>query len=253
MKTELQNTAAACLAAVTKTTSFSTIPAECAIADFMLKAILFDFNGVIVNDEPLHLELFRRVLAEEGLTVTDDEYQGKYLGREDRYCFRLALHEAGRTTDADLQVEQLTARKSQYYLAAVQTRDLLFPGVAELVRRLSAAYPLAIFSGALPDEIEAVLARGGIRQCFRVILTAEDVSAGKPDPEGYLAAALALNVPPSECLVIEDSVAGVTAAKRAGMHCLAVTSSYPAQALQDADWVVECLTDGDPAELFRAL
>lgn len=226
-----------------------------------LRAIIFDFNGVIVDDEPLHLELFRRVLAEEGLTFTDEVYHEKYLGFDDRGCFIAALTDAGRGELADDpgHIESLIARKAVYYLDAIKDRYLLFPGVVDLVRRLALRYPLAIASGALRNEIEVVLERGEIRDSFSAIIAAEDVSACKPDPEGYLVALSSLNslnarqekIGPGECLVIEDSVAGVEAAKRAGMKCLAVTNSYRADELSNADWVVANLIDCDPETLFK--
>ncbi len=228
-----------------------------------LKAIIFDFNGVIVDDEPFHLELFRRVLGEEGLALSEADYQKKYLGSDDRGCFTAALTDAGRLTEARQPdyIEQLITRKAAYYREAIGRRVLLFPGVGSLVRRLAPSYPLAIASGALRDEIEMVLEHGQIRDHFRVIIAAEDVSACKPDPEGYLKALTGLNrsfpdrppVEPHQCLVIEDSLAGVEAAKRAGMRCLAVTNSYRADELVQADWIVSTLGDCEPQDLFKGL
>jgi beta-phosphoglucomutase len=225
----------------------------------MLKAIIFDFNGVIVNDEPLHLDLFRVVLAQEGISLTDEAYHEKYLGYDDRGCFRAALADAGEEANDAGRIAALIDRKAAMYVEAIKERYLLFPGVVELVRRLAAGYPLAIASGALRNEIDMVLSRGGIRGCFLEIIAAEDVSACKPDPEGYLKALAALNasatepIEPRHCLVIEDSVAGVEAARRAGMRCLAVTNSYAATDLARADFIVSSLMDCDPLELFRAL
>lgn len=227
----------------------------------MLKAVIFDFNGVIVDDEPLHLELFRRVLGEEGITLTDEDYHAKYLGYDDRGCFTAALTDAGRAelaADAAF-IAELIKRKADYYYEAIEDRFLLFPGAVELVKKLAAKYPMAIASGALGGEIEVVLRRGGIRDCFKEIVASENVAVCKPDPEGYNKALAALNVlgnsqvQPSECLVIEDSVAGVEAAKRAGMWCLAVTNSYKAEDLAKADWIVSTLVDCDPEKLFLSV
>jgi len=218
-----------------------------------LRVVIFDFNGVIVDDEPIHLELFRAVLAEEGIALSDEDYHEKYLGYDDRGCFAAALAGAGRDREANDSafINELIERKAALYRAAINERYLLFPGVAELVRRLADKYPLAIASGALRDEIEMVLERGDIRDCFQVIIAAEDVGACKPDPEAYLKALAALNagerptIHPGECLVIEDSIAGVDAAKRAGMRCLAVTNSYAAEELKEADWVTGSLAECD--------
>lgn len=227
----------------------------------MLKAVIFDFNGVIVDDEPLQLELFRRVLGEEGISITEEEYMARYLGYDNFKCFRTALTDAGREQQAaDLaQVVALIARKTDYYLKAIEERFLLFPGVVELARRLAANYPMGIVSGAERKEIEHVLLRAGIRDCFQTIITSADLKSGKPDPEGYNKALATLNaignsqVQPNESLVIEDSVAGVEAAKRAGMWCLAVTNSYKAEALAKADWIVSSLVDCDPDKLLASV
>ena len=223
-----------------------------------LRAIIFDFNGVIIDDEPLHLELFRVILAEEGIALSDDDYRVKYLGSDDRGCFVAALADAGREREAldSAFITQLIERKAALYRAAIDQRHLLFPGVVELVRRLANEYPLAIASGALRGEIEMALERGGIDDCFQAIIAAEDVGACKPDPEGYVKALAALNaearppIQPGECLVIEDSIAGVEAAKRAGMRCLAVTNSYAVEELKEADWIAASLADCDPEGLF---
>lgn len=226
-----------------------------------LRAVLFDFNGVIVDDERLHLELFRAVLAEEGVGLSDEDYHAKYLGYDDRGCFTAALKDAGRghlAGDAAF-IDELIERKAAIYMDAIEERCLLFPGVVELVRKLAADYPMAVVSGALRREIEAVLERGEIRNCFRAIIAAEDVGVCKPDPEGYVRALAALNssaspsIHPGECLVIEDSVAGVEAARRAGMRCLAVTNSYAQDDLRGADWIVGSLAGCNPENLFKGL
>ncbi len=229
----------------------------------MLRAIIFDFNGVIIDDEPLHLELFRRVLAEEGLELTEQDYYDKYLGYDDRGCFLAALADAGRAQLAANAafINELIARKADYYRRAIDQRDLLFPGVVGFVQAAAARFPLAIVSGALRQEIELVLSRAGIRHCFRAVVAAEDVSQCKPNPEGYLKALAVLNahsaqaiaLQPGECLVIEDSVAGIAAAHGAGMRCLAVTNSYPASELAEADWVVSSLSDCSPEILLANL
>lgn len=220
------------------------------------RAIIFDFNGVIVDDEPLHLELFRRVLNEEGLDFTEDEYREKYLGCDDRGCFALALSEAGRAGESrdERLILALVGRKSAYYQKAIRGRSLLFPGAAELVRRSAERYPLALVSGALRNEIEPALQTAGIREFFEAIVASEDVGACKPDPEGYLRALAELNrtgrfdepLRAGECLVIEDSIAGVRAAKSAGMFCIAITGSYNADELREAHRVAGSLAEIGP-------
>jgi beta-phosphoglucomutase len=226
-----------------------------------LQAVIFDFNGVIVDDEPLHLALLRQVLGEAALPWAEEDYAKKYLGRTDRACFAQALRDAGRAAQGDDAglVEQLVARKGDLYQRAIAEQVAFFPGVRELARRLAKMFPLAVASGALRAEIEVVLRRGEIRDCFQAIIAAEDVVCSKPDPEGFVKALAALNVEseqaiqPGACLVIEDSIAGVEAARSAGMRCLAVTNSYPADRLRAADWVASSLLDCAPEDLFTKL
>lgn len=228
---------------------------------YQLQAVIFDFNGVIVDDEPLHFELFQQVLAEAGLPLTKEDYQAKYLGYDDCACFAMALRAGGRAAQANEAafIAQLVARKAARYQRAISKHCSFFPGAIELTRRLAAQWPLAIASGALRSEIETVLARGGIRDCFQAIIAAEDTTRCKPDPEGYCQALAALNarralaIQPGACLVLEDSIAGVAAAKAAGMRCLAITNTYTAEALHQADWVAASLVDCAPEKLFKAL
>jgi HAD superfamily hydrolase (TIGR01509 family) len=215
----------------------------------MLRAVIFDFNGILVNDEPIHGELFRGVLLEEGLSLSDKEYYERYLGMDDRGCFRAVFRDRGRPLD-DAALARLIERKAGYYRASIADRMVVFPGVKELVPRLSARFPLAVASGALRDEIDLVLGSFGLRNFFRAIASAEDVAAGKPDPGIFLKALHGINdgepgdlIRPSECLVIEDSKEGILAANRAGMKCLAVTNSYPAGELKSANAVTESLAE----------
>ncbi len=223
-----------------------------------LRAIIFDFNGVIVDDEPLHLELFREVLGEEGIPLTEEAYRANYLGLDDRGAFMAALRDAGRAAGPG-EVAAMIERKAARYREEIEARYLLFPGVVELVRELAVSFPMAIASGALRSEIDLVLSRARIRDCFQEVIASEDVAVCKPDPEGYLKALAGLNarrgreIAPAECLAIEDSIAGIEAARRAGMRCLAVTNSYPAERLARADAIVESLAGCDPAAVFRGL
>ena len=217
------------------------------------KAIIFDFNGVIVDDEPLHLELFQKILKEEFIFLTDEDYHEKYLGLDDRGCFTAVLCDNSRTPDAadDEFIQVLIDRKAEYYREEISKRMLLFPGAVDLIKRLAEQYPMAIASGALRDEIEYVLEHAGVRDCFKIIVAAEDVNDCKPDPEGYEKALEQLNyvlnaeIQPTECVVFEDSVAGIEAAKAAEMYCIAVTNSYAAEHLSAADLIVTTLEGFD--------
>jgi beta-phosphoglucomutase len=214
----------------------------------MLRVVIFDFNGIIVDDEPIHFELFRRVLAEEGLNLTEEDYYGRYLGFDDRGAFTAAYRDHGRRLD-EAELIRLIERKSAYYKKAIQTEVKIFPGVQTLVANLARTFPVAVASGALRHEIETILSTAGLLKHFAVIISAEDVNQGKPDPEIFLKALARLNDrlengPPivaAECLVIEDSKEGIRGALRAGMKCLAVTNSHPVELLNEANAVVQSL------------
>lgn len=221
----------------------------------MLRAVIFDFDGVIVDTERWHFEALTRVLAEEGIPLSWDEYTQTYLALDDRHCFRTALARHGRVADPAV-VQRLSERKALYFFGALPDTFVPFPGVDAFIRRAAQKYPLAIASGALREEIEFILARVGLREYFPVVVAAQDVVKGKPDPEAYLTALARLNrlapakpVGPPECLVIEDSRHGVAAATAAGMRCLAVATSYPAEALHSADLVVASLKQVDLARV----
>jgi beta-phosphoglucomutase len=213
----------------------------------MLKAIIFDFNGVISDDEPIHLSSMLRVLEEEGIKVPLDEYHTKYLGRDDRDCFRLAFAEVGRSVGPEMMLS-LVQRKSVYYRQSIQQELRVFPGVVRLIEQAYLHYELAVASGALRSEIEFVLNSLGLRDRFRCVASSHEIDRGKPEPDIFLKTLENLNligrggaILPANCLVIEDSLAGVKAALSAGMKCLAVTNTYPAAALAEAHHVVASL------------
>ncbi|HZD41814.1 MAG TPA: HAD family phosphatase, partial [Terriglobales bacterium] len=216
----------------------------------MLRAVIFDFNGIIVDDEPVHFELFQRVLREQGISLTREDYYGRYLGFDDRGAFSAAYREHQRALD-DRELTRLIDLKARYYKEMIQTKLRVFPGVKALAAELSKEFPLAIASGALKGEIEMLLAAIGLRDYFRVIVSAEDVTAGKPDPEIFLKALAELNarvgctrpIIPNECIVIEDSREGIHGACRAGMPCLAVTNSHPRDQLKEASAIVKSLEE----------
>ena len=222
----------------------------------MLRAVIFDFNGIIVDDEPIHFELFQRVLEEEDIDLSEADYYARYLGCDDRGAFTTAYREHGRALSHS-KLAQLIERKAAYYRNEIKTKMRVFPGVQTLVPHLAQKLPLAIASGALRDEIEIILLSIGLLAQFRVIVSAEDVTRGKPEPEIFLKALAQLNaalssdrrISPAECLVIEDSKEGIRGARRAGMKCLAVTNSHPAELLDEADSIVASLEGISQAQL----
>ncbi len=227
----------------------------------MLRAALLDFNGVLVNDEPLHLRLFQRVLGEEGIEpFAEKAYWDLYVGLDDRAAFRALLEGAGETP-GEPRLMRLIARKSSYYQEEIRRKGYpFFPGAARLVRDLSeAGVHLGIVSGALRDEVEGALEQEGLRGAFKVLVTADDVAASKPDPEGYRKGIEALNsVPPlperllhpHEVLAVEDTPAGLQAARAVGLATLALAHTYPAAKLAEADRVVARIADLTVEELL---
>jgi beta-phosphoglucomutase len=227
----------------------------------MLRALIFDFDGVIADSEPVHFATFHKILGEIGIRLTEEEYYSRYLGYDDRGCFAAALAAHGRPAPTDV-VDDLVGRKAGAYFHQIKQRLVIFPGVRELVRESAARYRLAIASGALRHEIEFILEEAGIRKEFEHITSAEDVTHGKPHPEAYVHALSALNrTAPSghhtlaveDCLVIEDSVPGIQAAHGAGMKVLAVANTHTIRDLHQAEAVAQTLEGVNLAELENRL
>ncbi len=215
----------------------------------MPRTILFDFNGVIVNDEPQHCEALIATLASYGYPLDREGYYRDYLGFDDRECFRFTFDRMGRAADTALLTEAIE-RKAALYERAIRASMELVPGAAAFVRAAAAAgYRMAVVSGALRREIELVLGEAGLRPLFEVIVAAEDVSRCKPDPQGYRAALAALGAAPGSTVVIEDSLPGLAAARGAGARCAMITTSHPAVELAGADLVWETLAGHHPDEL----
>lgn len=214
-----------------------------------VRAVLFDFDGVLVDSEPLHFGALRDALAPEGIHIDEEEYRRSYLAYDDRGSIRIALELHGLAPD-DERIERMMARKTAAFEALIPEVPF-FPGALELVRALALEVPVGIASGAIRAEIEAILQAGGLRDAFSAIVGAEDVRQGKPHPEPYLTAMARLDggLQPRDCLVFEDSMPGVAAARAAGMKVVAVTNSYPAAKLASADRVVESLAGLQPAML----
>ncbi|MDO8546812.1 MAG: HAD family phosphatase [Nitrospirales bacterium] len=222
----------------------------------MLKAIIFDFDGVLADTEPLHFRMFQQVLQGEGLPLSEHDYYEKYIGFDDRGCFHAVLSEHGRDA-APETIHRLVERKAAVMLGHLTTTRMVYPGAVEFVKNVAGRYRRAIVSGALRHEIEMILTTAGMRDDFEHITAAEDVQDGKPEPEGYLHALQALNrrapILASECLVIEDTFFGIQAAHAAGMRCLALSTTSPPDRLRTADAVTATLQDCDLASLVRRL
>ncbi len=223
----------------------------------VIRAILFDFNGVLLDDEPLHKELLQELLAEHGVELTEDDYWSVYVGFDDREAFKHGFESAGKALDDGL-LTRLIARKAVLYQERIEARGFpFFPGAVELVQAVhDAGLQLGVVSGALRSEIETALDRAGAAQYFGPIVSADDVATSKPDPEGYLAGIQALNatpplperlIHPHEILSIEDTPAGLEAARDAGLRRLAVEHTFPERVVGPlAEVVVEKISDADP-------
>jgi beta-phosphoglucomutase len=215
----------------------------------MSRAILFDFNGVIVNDEPQHCDALMQTLDEYGIELDRETYYRDYLGFDDRECFRFTFERYGRPADETALADAIE-RKAAHYERAIRRSMHLVPGATDFVNAAARdGMTLAIVSGALRREIELVLQEAGLRKHFRHITAAEDVSACKPNPQGYNRARAAVGAAPDDCVVIEDSLPGLAAARAAGLRCAMVTTSHAATALDGADLVWPDLAGRSPAEL----
>jgi beta-phosphoglucomutase len=221
-----------------------------------MRAAIFDFDGVLVDSEPLHYRALRDSLIPEGITITPDEYANKYLAYTDQECIRIAFETRDGRVEPE-RVDEVAKRKADLFEAEIAGIHF-FDGARELVTALAESFPVAIASGALRGEIEHILDAGRLRDRFVTIVGADDVRNGKPHPEPFLTALgrLQKKMPElraADCLVIEDSMAGIAAGLAAGMKVLGVANSFPAEKLRAAHRVVPSLKGLGPAsfqELF---
>ena len=220
-----------------------------------LQGIVFDFDGVIADTERVHLAAFQDVLAKRGMTLGESEYYQRYLGYDDAGALR-AIGNDRRQPFADDTVHELVSAKAERFAARTGAGAALFPGAAACIERLGAVAPLAIASGALHAEIDAILRAAGLRERFEAIVAADDVDRSKPAPDSYrraveLLAAGHIGVTPATCVAIEDSAWGIEAAHAAGLACVGVTHSFPAPQLAAADLVLPGLDALQPDVLAR--
>ena len=223
----------------------------------MLRAIVFDFDGVIADTEPLHFLGFRDVLADEQVALSETEYYARYLGYDDVGALRAIGSDHGRTWTID-HVADLAIRKAARVEALERDMSVLFPGAEAAIRRAARAVPLAIASGALGVEIRRVLDRADLTRFFAAIVAAEDTPASKPAPDAYqravarLADVIGGALRAVDCVAIEDSPWGLESARSAGLRTVAIASSYDASELDGADLVLPDIAALD-VETLRAL
>ncbi len=201
------------------------------------KGVIWDLDGVIVDTAPFHFQAWTKTLQEMGLPFSQEEF-ALIFGRRNRDILAGVI---GKPLSTE-EMERISTRKESLFREALKGKVRALPGVLfwleELKRR---GYRQALATSAPRENMETMVGSLGIEGFFDRIVLADELSAGKPDPEIFLLAAEALQLSPARCVVIEDAVAGVEAAKRAGMKCIAVATSHPRRALAEADMVVDSL------------
>jgi beta-phosphoglucomutase len=210
----------------------------------VLKAVIFDFDGVISDSEPCHFAAYNRILADFGIQISRQEYYAEYLGFTD-YELLEDIKERYKTDFKGTSIEQLVERKAEVFQELIRQTDHLIDGIAELISELKENnMKVAINSGATAADIKIMLAGSVIENSFDIIVSADDITKSKPDPQGYRLALKKLNavsdslISAKQCVVIEDSHWGIISAKKAGMHVIAVTNSYTADELKDAEMII---------------
>jgi beta-phosphoglucomutase len=210
-----------------------------------LQAIVFDFDGVIADSEPLHLRAFQKTLEEHGLELSTSDYYTHYLGYDDKGLFE-ALARDRALSMSNGEVASLVARKATALQELLRDERVLFPGAAEFIRAAAGEVPLAIASGALKREILDILEEAGLGGLFTAVVAAGDTVHSKPSPAPYRLAfeqlqRSAANLDPRRCVAIEDSHWGIESARGAGLRCVGVATSYSREELRGAELVVDGL------------
>lgn len=228
----------------------------------IIKALLMDFNGVVINDEPIQHQAYREMFAADGIDVTDEMYYAR-LGMDDKAFIASILKEAGRPAEMD-RILELSSEKTKRWQAIIDTELPMFPGVDGFIRRMANDLALGLVSMAKREEIDHVLERAGLAPCFSVVVSAENVSTHKPDPECYRTGFRMIDawrianghlpMVHSECVVIEDSPAGVQSARSADLPVLGVSNTVSADELRaaGATWVAWNLDDWMPESVRLA-
>ena len=211
-----------------------------------LQAIVFDFDGVIANSEPLHLLAFQQALADDGVDLTATDYYSRYLGYDDVGMFEALGRDRGLSMEGG-RVAELVARKGDRMQDLLRSGSVVFPGALEFIREAASVVPIAIASGALRHEIDEIIDAAGVANLFATIVAAGDTPESKPSPAPYRLAFEQLQektgrmLDPRRSVAIEDSRWGLESARGAGLRLVGVTSSYSAGELSSAELVVDGL------------
>ena len=225
----------------------------------MLRTIIFDFDGIIVDSEPIIMKLTREMAAREGLAISEEDYYQNYLALDDRGIVEHIFSSHGRPVD-HARVEELINWKSKVYGTIIENGLPTLPGAVDFVRKAAERYPLAIASGSARSEIEHLLDTLGLRDLFRTITSADDCARSKPDPEVYVKAVASMNtiaefqaspLLASECLAIEDAPGGIDAAHGAGIRCMGLAHSRAHENIAHADWAFHGFDEVDLAAIAK--
>jgi beta-phosphoglucomutase len=215
----------------------------------MLRAVIFDFDGVITDSEVLHLRAFNKVLARYNIEIKEEIYYKEYLGFTDLDCFKSVVEKSKLGLDSE-QIRNLIKQKNQVFEELARSEATIFEGAQEFLQMLrDNGIPMAICSGAVLEEIELILEQSGLGHFFDIIVAGDQITKGKPDPEGFILALKRLNegrqkpINSNECVAIEDSHWGLEAAKAAGIHTVAITNTYDAEQLSMAEKIVASLSE----------
>lgn len=214
----------------------------------ILRAVLWDMDGVLIDTTAAHFESWRTVVAECGIQLDRQTFLG-LLGRNNIDTVQILMKRPITPREA----ETIGKKKEELFREMLRGNAKLLPGVLDwLACFRSRGYAQAVATSAPWENIDALMESTGIRPYFQAIVSAYELP-GKPDPYVFQEAARQVGIPPAECLVIEDSKAGIEAAKRGGFHCLAVETTHPIEKLQQADWVLHRLSSQDPVDFIAQI
>ena len=202
-----------------------------------IKAVIWDMDGVIADTAPYHFSAWQEVFRKRKVSYTEEEFRHNFGLRNDTIIRNILGEQISQG-----EIEAIAREKEATFRRIIGQRVKPLPGAVELIKSLGKhGFRMAIASSAPMGNIQLITGSLGIDNCFQTIVTGQDVTEGKPSPQGFLLAAQRLGVEPKNCIVIEDAVAGVAAAKRAGMRCLAITNNHPRENLKQADLIVDTL------------
>lgn len=205
-----------------------------------IKTVIFDMNGVIVDDEPFHEAAFKKIASQYGINLKHKDYLHCCTGRSDLVGFECISKTYSTPFDAK---KAATLKEEEYQKISKNKKPV--EGVVDAIKELSTKYPLGVCSGAIRKELNEILEEFGIKDYFKATLSADETDIPKPDPDPYLKIAKLINFDPRNCLVIEDAINGIESAKAAGMQVVGFVGTHTKEELEaaNADLVIEKFKD----------